>query len=448
MSYDRFPTWAVRTCGPTSTFQRRAVLKTREEHHSAWSDNSSDSPDSDEWQDDYDQQGHHSLYTDDLPRIQLPISPRSRPYLPSIKKILNHGHERPSFLTLQTLQKREESASRIRVIVCKSLGGKDVYGRGFPKDSLWVLKIHHRSISVSQELEYGANIRLAHAKSDPMNSKEVGLNFLTSCETTVSFGSHSALITPLAMGDLRMYLQQVSANEVPILTAQLALGIGALHQFGIIHGDIKPENVLIDYNKNVKITDFGGCFITFGLPVQANVYFRQEITTKGYGSPERLNSIRVNCMVDWWALGCTLYEMIMKGWYAVHREGGDILLFELHTLRDWVDNYGTYKNFMPSLQLHSPLPSYQSFTLLLGLLNPCPGKRFELRDMVSHPFFTVSEGVSHFDLLKSANASDNAISTLQYAKDFDFCTPASEEMIQPDEPLSDGHRITVSKGSL
>jgi len=42
-------------------------------------------------------------------------------------------------------------------------------------------------------------------------------------------------------------------------TLELALAVGSVHGMGFIHRDIKPDNILIDENGHLKLTDFGLC---------------------------------------------------------------------------------------------------------------------------------------------------------------------------------------------
>jgi protein kinase A len=87
-------------------------------------------------------------------------------------------------------------------------------------------------------------------------------------------------------------------------TGEVMLALEYLHSKHIIYRDLKPENLLLDANGNVKITDFGFAkkviertFTLCGTPE----YLAPEIIqNKGHGKP-----------VDWWAFGILLYEMLV-----------------------------------------------------------------------------------------------------------------------------------------
>lgn len=88
---------------------------------------------------------------------------------------------------------------------------------------------------------------------------------------------------------------------------------------GIIHRDIKSENILIDSRENVRITDFGLSYLEpTGQPLcQENKYAIDFLGTPPYMAPEVLRNKEVpfhrmrryGIAVDWWALGCILFEL-------------------------------------------------------------------------------------------------------------------------------------------
>ena len=109
----------------------------------------------------------------------------------------------------------------------------------------------------------------------------------------------SKLIFEKANYDLNKYIVKVKPSFIPIkkISLNIALGIKFLHSKKIIHGDIKPQNILI-YNNIAKISDFGLSCYEYHIPFKI-------LYTKEYRPPETDYSVKS----DIWAFGCTLYEI-------------------------------------------------------------------------------------------------------------------------------------------
>lgn len=85
--------------------------------------------------------------------------------------------------------------------------------------------------------------------------------------------------------------------------AQIVLIFQYLHSKDIVYRDLKPENLLLDANGNLKITDFGFAkhveYRTWTLCGTPEYIAPEILLNKGHGKP-----------VDWWALGILIYEML------------------------------------------------------------------------------------------------------------------------------------------
>ncbi|PIO24119.1 hypothetical protein AB205_0204840 [Aquarana catesbeiana] len=81
-----------------------------------------------------------------------------------------------------------------------------------------------------------------------------------------------------------------------------------LQSNGIIHRNLKPENILLTSDGHVKITDFG---LSVKDVFEHTKVFGQAGTT-GYMAPEMLQDCFYNQSVDWFALGIILYEMLTR----------------------------------------------------------------------------------------------------------------------------------------
>jgi serine/threonine protein kinase/tetratricopeptide (TPR) repeat protein len=96
-------------------------------------------------------------------------------------------------------------------------------------------------------------------------------------------------------------------DRIRNIATQICEGLRAAHAGGIIHGDIKPSNVLIDQTGRVRLVDFGlARTMTEGGASEQEV----ALGTIAYASPEQLQGGRLSPASDLFSLGIILYQMI------------------------------------------------------------------------------------------------------------------------------------------
>lgn len=110
----------------------------------------------------------------------------------------------------------------------------------------------------------------------------------------------------LGGGDLFVAIRQIgqlTKGQAQFFAGSITLGIEYLHARGIMYRDLKPENVLLDFQGYAKLVDFGCCKKVFRTSTL--------IGTPEYLAPEVIRGTGYTCVVDWWSLGVMMYEFIV-----------------------------------------------------------------------------------------------------------------------------------------
>ncbi|MCJ7524634.1 MAG: protein kinase [Candidatus Aminicenantes bacterium] len=102
-------------------------------------------------------------------------------------------------------------------------------------------------------------------------------------------------------------VSRLPISQVLEIATQIASGLAAAHAKGIVHRDIKPQNILIDKDGRVKILDFGLAKLKGVSPLTQRDF---AMGTVHYMSPEQGMAKEVDPRSDIWSLGVVLYEMI------------------------------------------------------------------------------------------------------------------------------------------
>jgi serine/threonine-protein kinase len=101
---------------------------------------------------------------------------------------------------------------------------------------------------------------------------------------------------------------QLPVAQALALTHQIARGLAFAHQHGVVHRDVKPQNVLLDESSTAKVTDFG---IARSLdPGQELTQIGTLLGTSDYIAPEQASGQPVDARSDQYSLGVLLYELL------------------------------------------------------------------------------------------------------------------------------------------
>ncbi|XP_069728337.1 cyclin-dependent kinase 3 [Phaenicophaeus curvirostris] len=114
--------------------------------------------------------------------------------------------------------------------------------------------------------------------------------------------------------DLKKHMDSSPIGELPLSLAkkylfQLLQGVRFCHSHGVIHRDLKPQNLLINEAGEIKLADFG-LARTFGVPLRT---YTHEVVTLWYRAPEILLRCKhYSTAVDIWSIGCIFAEMVTR----------------------------------------------------------------------------------------------------------------------------------------
>lgn len=133
-------------------------------------------------------------------------------------------------------------------------------------------------------------------------------------------------------GDLmNLFIEKdvLSEDDARLYIAELVLAIEAIHKMNYIHRDLKPDNILIDKDGHLKLSDFGLCAKfdvrskfdaiatkstvkgPFGGKRRRKLLY-STVGTPDYIAPEVFQQNGYNETVDWWSLGVIFFEMIVS----------------------------------------------------------------------------------------------------------------------------------------
>lgn len=98
---------------------------------------------------------------------------------------------------------------------------------------------------------------------------------------------------------------KLSIKEATSIAIQVSMGLEAAHSHGIVHRDVKPQNIIISTDGKVKVTDFG-----IARAASSNTISSNAMGSVHYSSPEQVRGGYSDEKSDIYSLGITLYEMV------------------------------------------------------------------------------------------------------------------------------------------
>ena len=123
-------------------------------------------------------------------------------------------------------------------------------------------------------------------------------------------GMHFITMEYIPGEDLRCLIRRIgqfTVGKTIHIARQICEGLAEAHRLGVVHRDIKPQNIMIDQHGNARIMDFG---IARFHRVRGITDTGVLIGTPEYMSPEQVDGIEVDRRSDIYSLGIILYEML------------------------------------------------------------------------------------------------------------------------------------------
>jgi len=171
-------------------------------------------------------------------------------------------------------------------------------------------------------------------------------------------------------GNLFKKLKEVKlmpSKEASRYVREIAEGLAHIHKLNVIHRDLKPEDVLLGKNNEVKLADFGWCVHT---PQSRRQTF---CGTLDYLSPEMLNGRPHDKRIDHWSLGCIAFELLIGRPPFESIEGETA-------------SQNTHKNILAGKVPYPPDFPRDARAVIDGLIQPSPENRMELEELLKLPW--------------------------------------------------------------
>ncbi|KAG7095211.1 hypothetical protein E1B28_005986 [Marasmius oreades] len=270
---------------------------------------------------------------------------------------------------------KELSSSKLRVIGNYTLGrviGEGAYGT--------VRMGTHRLTSTRVAIKQIPKELSASLTREIHHHRQLHHPHITQMYEVIATEKSIWIVTELCSGgELFDYLAEkgrLTEDETRFLFGQLCLAVAYLHEKGIVHRDLKLENVLLDERCRVKLGDFG-----FTREYERGTLMETFCGTTGYAAPEMLQCERyLGPEVDVWSLGVILYCLLTG-----------MLPFD-------DDDEAVMREKVIGGEFEDPVwLSNDVRDLIKGILVKSPSRRLSISQILAHPWFSARKAANIID---------------------------------------------------
>ncbi len=171
----------------------------------------------------------------------------------------------------------------------------------------------------------------------------------------------------------------MALEDALYLMVQACAGVGYIHRAGLVHGDLKPSNLLVLPDRRLKVTDFGLAGAIGVLLTEETEEGRRFVWgSPRYLSPEHARGDPILPASDVYALGLLLYEMLTGH-----------LPYRARTTEEWVRAHAQDAS-IPPRQWRPELPERLE-QVLLKVLDKRPSRRFRTADHLGRVLLLFTE---------------------------------------------------------
>uniref|UniRef100_A0A0N5C8Q6 Mitogen-activated protein kinase n=1 Tax=Strongyloides papillosus TaxID=174720 RepID=A0A0N5C8Q6_STREA len=212
----------------------------------------------------------------------------------------------------------------------------------------------------------------------------------------------------------KCYEKILDHTRISFLTYQILCALKHLHSSGVIHRDLKPNNIGLNNDCTVKLLDFGLSRCT-----ENQLHFTKNVVTLFYRAPEVLLALKYNEKIDVWSVGCIMAELItgkvffnardeLSLWDSIVDKLGipneNFLkgippILKEYLLKEYKSKEVDFKKYFPDTLFDNSSPDNKPIPIELNgdncrdalkkMLTIDPDERMSVDEALNHPYFRV-----------------------------------------------------------